>query len=137
MNQAARRRSGLHRAFVATVFVLGLAALVDALYTLQAAAVPVLVGRPRRAQPAMHFVRRSPPSRSPASTAHVSFSETSLVPDRDRCSAARPPWSRVALDGLTFSLRQELLRKRERQYRHAAFDLAEPALSMWAASTAY
>ncbi len=42
MTQAARRRSGLHRAFVATVFVLGLAALADALYTLHLSPVPYL-----------------------------------------------------------------------------------------------
>ena len=136
MNAAARRRSGLHRAFVATVFVLGLAALADALYALPAAAVPYWWIGLAVISPAMHFLTKVCPVKVGGHKAYVSFSEA--VPFLIVLVFGwAPAVVTLALDGLTFSLKQELLRKRDRQYRHAAFGLGEPALSMWAASTTY
>ena len=50
---------------------------------------------------------------------------------------AAPAVVTLAVDGLIFSLRQELKRKRDSDFHYAAFDFAEPALSMWVASEAY
>ena len=136
MNTAASRRSGLQMAFVATVFVAGLAALVHALYTLHAAAVPYWWVGLALISPAMHFFRKVSPVRVGGHKAYVSFSEAAPFLIVIVFGWA-PAVITLALDGLTFSLKQELLRKRERQYRHAAFGLGEPALSMWAASTTY
>ena len=136
MNTTARRRSGLHRAFVATVFVLGLAALAQALYTLPAAVVPYWWIGLAVISPAMHFLTKVSPVKVGGHKAYVSFSEA--VPFLIVLVFGwAPAVVTLALDGLTFSLKQELLRKRARQYRHAAFGLGEPALSMWAASTTY
>lgn len=136
MNSAASRRSGLQMAFVATVFVFGLAALLNALYALHAAAVPYWWVGLAVISPAMHFFRKVSPVKVGGHKAYVSFSEAAPFLIVIVFGWA-PAVITLALDGLTFSLKQELLRKRERQYRHAAFGLGEPALSMWAASTTY
>jgi putative nucleotidyltransferase with HDIG domain len=86
--------------------------------------------------PAMHFFRKVSPVKVGGHKAYVSFSEAAPFLIVIVFGWA-PAVITLALDGLTFSLKQELLRKRERQYRHAAFGLGEPALSMWAASTTY
>jgi len=131
--QASRRRSGLHRAFVATVFVLGLAALADALYTLHLSPVPYLWVGLALLTIASDSIRAI---KIPGLTAHVSPSEIFLFLIVLLFGGA-PAVVTVAVGGLTFSLRQELLEKRHRQYSHAAFDLAEPAISIWTASAAY
>ncbi len=130
MSQDARRRSGLHKAYVATVFVLGLAALVDALYTLQISRVPLLwIGLAL-----LTIVSDSVTSiKIPGLTAHVSPSEIFLFLIVLLFGGA-PAVATVALGGLAFSLKQELSEERREKYDHAAFNLAEPALSMWIAS---
>jgi HD-GYP domain-containing protein (c-di-GMP phosphodiesterase class II) len=118
---------------VATVFVLGLAALVDALYTLQLAHVPYVWVALALLTIGSDSVKAI---KIPGLTAHLSPSEIFLFLIVLLFGGA-PAVVTLAMGGLTFSLRQELLRKRHRQYHHAAFDLAEPALSIWAASKVY
>jgi len=118
---------------VATVFVLGLAALADALYTLHLSPVPYLWAGLALLTIASDSVRSI---KIPGLTAHVSPSEIFLFLIVLLFGGA-PAVVTVAVGGLTFSLRQELLEKRNRQYSHAAFDLAEPAISIWTASAAY
>jgi len=133
VNEAARCRSGLHRAYVATVFVLGLAALVDALYTLHLTRVPYFWIGLALLTIASDSVKAI---KIPGLTAHLSPSEIFLFLIVLLFGGA-PAVVTLAMGGLTFSLRQELLKKRNRQYHHAAFDLAEPALSIWAATKVY
>jgi putative nucleotidyltransferase with HDIG domain len=118
---------------VATVFVLGLAALADALYTLHLSPVPYLWVGLALLTIASDSVRSI---KIPGLTAHVSPSEIFLFLIVLLFGGA-PAVVTVAVGGLSFSLRQELLEKRHRQYSHAAFDLAEPAISIWTASAAY
>jgi hypothetical protein len=133
VTQATRDRSGLHQAYVAAVFALGLAALVDALYTLQISPVPYLwigLALLTIASDSVTAIK------IPGLTAHVSPSEIFLFLIVLLFGGA-PAVVTMAVGGLTFSLKQELLKKREKKYDHAAFDLAEPALSIWVASKVY
>jgi putative nucleotidyltransferase with HDIG domain len=127
VTKAAPRHSGSHQAFVATVFVLGLAALWDAVSSLHAttthyhwvslAALTLLSGA---------FTIKVP-----SLSAALSISETFLFFTVLYFGSA-PAVIIVALDGLSISL----IRRRS-EFRHAAFNLAEPTLSMWVASKAY
>jgi hypothetical protein len=135
VNQPARLRSGLHRAFVATVFVLGVAAIVDALFTLHRSPAPYLwlvLALLTIASDAVKSFKISGP------TAHVSPSEIFLFLIVLLFGGA-PAVVTLAVGGLTFALRRERIHKGRRDYRYhyAAFNLAEPALSAWAASKAY
>jgi len=124
---ALRPRAGLHRAYVATVFVLGLAALVDALFTMQMTEVDYRwVGLAILTLASGVFTIKVP-----ALNAALSISETFLFITVLMFGSA-PAVIIVALDGLTISLI-----RRRREYRHAAFNLAEPTLSMWVASKVY
>jgi putative nucleotidyltransferase with HDIG domain len=112
---------------VATVFVHGLAALVDALFTLNATAVPWRwLGLAALTLASGVFTIKVP-----ALNAALSISETFLFITVLMFGGA-PAVITVALDGLTISLI-----RRRRDFRHAAFNLAEPTLSMWVASKAY
>ena len=127
MTEAPRRRSGLHRAYVATVFVLGLAALVNALHTLQVAGPPYhWVGLALVTLATGIFTIKVP-----ALNAVLSISETFVFITLLMFGSA-PAVVIVALDGLTISLI-----RRRRDVRHAAFNFAEPTLSVWVASRVY
>jgi HD-GYP domain-containing protein (c-di-GMP phosphodiesterase class II)/putative methionine-R-sulfoxide reductase with GAF domain len=118
---------------VAIVFVLGLAALVDALYTLQVSRLPyvwICLALLTIASDSVTAIK------IPGLTAHVSPSEIFLFLIVLLFGGA-PAVVTMAVGGLAFSLKQELLKKREKNYEHAAFDLAEPALSMWVAWRVY
>ena len=136
MNEAARRRSGLHRAYVAAVFVVGVAAVIHALFALHRSPVPFLwVG--------LAILAITSDSlrafKIPGLTAHVSPSEIFLFVIVLLFGSA-PAVVTLAVGGLTFSLRRERIRKDKPgrfQYQYAAFDLAEPALSISVAPHVY
>jgi len=148
---APRPRSGLHRAYVATVFVLGLAALVDALYTLHVTRVPYqwiglgllaifsnFVSKVR--VPGLTALSLSP-VKVQGRTAHMSPSETLLFLIVLLFGGA-PAIATLALDGLTFSFKQEWKGKRKdksptERLQQAAFGLGEPILSVWVAAAVY
>ncbi|MFO7694699.1 MAG: HD domain-containing phosphohydrolase [Vicinamibacterales bacterium] len=132
MNQAPRRRSGLHKAYVATVFVLGLAALVDALYVLNRQPVSyywIALG-------AMAVASQFWTIRVPGIKAHLSASEVLLFMVVVLFGSA-PAVVTIAVDGLLFAFSREWVQIRKKQYLQAAFGLGEPVLSMWAASHVY
>ena len=135
MNQGRRRRPGLLKAYVAVVFVLGLFAFAGAMRSLMQADLPyqwiILAVLAVGAQ----FTKLSS-VKVPGVSAHLSVSEI-LVFMIVLMYGAAPAVVTVAVDGLIFSLRQELRRKRDSDFHYAAFDFAEPALSIWAASHAY
>lgn len=136
MKVARHPRSGLHRAFVASVFVLGLAALVEALFALHRSPVPYLWVSLALLTIASDSVKAF---KIPGLTAHVSPSEIFLFVIVLLFGSA-PAVVTLAVGGLTFSLRRERMwKERPRQYRYhyAAFDLAEPALSIWVAAKVY
>ena len=127
MTPAPRPRSGLHSAYVATVFVAGLAALVDALYTMQVTEVSdQWIGLAMLTLASGLFTIKVP-----ALNAALSVSETFLFMTVLMFGGG-PAVIIVALDGLTISLI-----RRRREVRHAAFNFAEPTLSMWVASKVY
>jgi putative two-component system response regulator len=136
VNQAARRRSGLLRAYVATVFVIGLAAIVEALFSLHRSPVPPLwIGLALLAITSDSLRA----FKIPGLTAHVSPSEIFLFVIVLLFGSA-PAVVTLAVGGLTFSLRRERTRKDRPsrfQYQYAAFDLAEPALSISVAAHVY
>ena len=136
MNQAARRRSGLLRAYVATVFVIGLAAIIEALFSLHQSPVPYLWVILALLAIASDSLRAF---KIPGLTAHVSPSEIFLFVIVLLFGSA-PAVITLAVGGLTFSLRRERIRKDKPgryQYQYAAFDLAEPALSISVAAHVY
>jgi putative nucleotidyltransferase with HDIG domain len=136
VNQAARRRSSLLRAYVATVFVIGLAAIVEALFSLHRSPVPPLwIGLALLAITSDSLRA----FKIPGLTAHVSPSEIFLFVIVLLFGSA-PAVVTLAVGGLTFSLRRERTRKDKPsrfQYQYAAFDLAEPALSISVAAHVY
>ena len=132
MNHAARRRSGLHKAYVATVFVLGLAALVDALYSLNRQPVSYYWTALAALAVASQFWR----IRVPGIKAHLSTSEILLFMIVVLFGSA-PAVATIAVDGLLFAFSREWVKVRKKQYLQAAFGLGEPVLSMWAASHVY
>ena len=127
MNQVSRRRSGLHHAYVALVLVLGVAALVQSLHSLAVTPPPsAWIGLGLITVAAGAFTIKMP-----SLNAALSISETFLFITVLFFGPA-PAVVVVALDGLTVSLLH-----RRRELRHAAFNLSEPALSMWVASAAF
>ena len=127
MTEAPLRRSGLHQAYVVCVFVLGLAALIDSLYGLWATGADYRwIGLAILTLLAGVFTIKVP-----ALNASLSISETFLFFIVLFFGSA-PAVVVVGLDGLSISL----IRRRS-QFRHAAFNLAEPMLSMWVASKVY
>ena len=127
MTEAPLRRSGLHQAYVVCVFVLGLAALIDSLYGLWATGADYRwIGLAILTLLAGVFTIKVP-----ALNASLSISETFLFFIVLFFGSA-PAVVVVGLDGLSISL----IRRRS-QFRHAAFNLAEPTLSMWVASKVY
>ena len=135
MNQRLLGRSGLLRAYVAAVFIAGLVAFTGALQPLIHGRLPYQWLILAALAVASQFLRLSS-IKVPGVTAHLSVSETLLFMTVLMYGEA-PAVVTVALDGLVFSLRQELRRKRHSDFDYAAFDFAEPALSMWVASKAY
>ncbi|MCX6549683.1 MAG: hypothetical protein NTY02_01530, partial [Acidobacteria bacterium] len=127
MNRLPGWRSGLHQAYVALVFGLGAAALIDALMTLQAGPVPLqLIGLALLTIGSGVFAVKVP-----SLSATLSISETFLFIIVLFFGSA-PAVVTVALDGLLISYI-----RRRRAFRHVAFNLGEPALSMWVASRIY
>ena len=135
MNAPHRRRSGVLTMYVAAVFVVGLLAVADAMRSLvQAEPNPgwiILAALAIGAQ----FTKLSS-TKVPGISAHLSVSEI-LVFLTVMMYGPDPAVVTVAADGLIFSLRQELKRKRDSDFHYAAFDFAEPAFSIWAASHAF
>jgi putative nucleotidyltransferase with HDIG domain len=72
----------------------------------------------------------------PGVTAHLSVSEILLFMMVLMYGVA-PAVVTLAVDGLMFSLKQEFRGKRHSNFDYAAFDFAEPALSMWVAAHVY
>ncbi len=146
MTPAAGCGSGVNRAFVAAVFVLGVAALGDALCSLHRAPVSYLwiilavltIGSDALAAKYEKYLT------IPGLVAHVSPSEIFLFLLILLFGGA-PAVATVALGGLAFRLARERQRDRsspwhadkEKALAHAAFNLAEPALSVWVASRCY
>ena len=129
MSQPARRRSGLHRAFVATVFALGLAALVDALFTLSRQPVSYYW----IALAALAVASQLWKIKVPGVKAHLSASEIVLFMIVLLFGTA-PAIVTIAVDGLWFAFTRERGQLRKSSYQQAAFGLGEPVLSMWVAS---
>jgi hypothetical protein len=132
VSHAARRRSGLHRAYVATVFALGLAALVDAVYVLNRQPVSYYWIALAGLAVASQFWR----IRVPGIKAHLSASEILLFMIVVLFGGA-PAVVTIAVDGLLFAFSREWVKVRKQQYLQAAFGLGEPVLSMWVASHVY
>ncbi len=127
MTVPARWQQRAHRWLVGTVFVFGVAALADAVYTLGAKLTDpwwILFG-------VLTLVTGAFAVKVPALNATLSISETFLFALTIMFGPA-PAVATVALDGLTLSL----LRRR-RNPRQVAFNVAEPAISMWVAAQAY
>jgi putative nucleotidyltransferase with HDIG domain len=135
MTQGRPRRSGLLRAYIAAVFVLGLAAFVDAMQTLVYARLPYQWIVLALLVVLSQFSKLSS-IKVPGVTAHLSVSEILLFM-MVLMYGAEPAVVTLAVDGLMFSLKQEMRRKRHSNFDYAAFDFAEPALSMWAAAHVY
>jgi len=130
----ASHRSGLHRAFVAAVFVLGLAALGDSLLSLHRSPVSCLWLGLAVLTIASDYAGAF---KIPGLTAHVSFSEIFLFLMVLLIGGA-PAVSTVATSGLVIAFRQEHRQQRKgHNFKKAAFDLSEPALSMWVAAHVY
>ena len=135
MSEDRPRRSGLLRAYIAAVFVLGLVAFIDAMQTLVAARLPYLWAILAALAVLSQFSKLSS-IKVPGVTAHLSVSEILLFMMVLMYGVA-PAVVTLALDGLMFSLKQELKGKRHSNFDYAAFDFAEPALSMWVAAQVY
>jgi putative nucleotidyltransferase with HDIG domain len=127
VTQAESRRFGIHQAYVACVFVLGMAALVDSLGALRVSATDYRW----IALAVLTLLSGFFTIKVPALNAALSISETFLF-FMVLYFGTAPAVVVVALDGLTISL----IRRRT-QFRHAAFNLAEPTLTMWTASKVY
>jgi len=127
-----RRRPGLLKAYVAAVFALGLLAFTDALQSLSLDGLPYPWVILAMLAVGSQFTKLSS-IKVPGISAHLSVSEILLFMIVLMYGAA-PAIVTVAVDGLIFSLRQELKRKRASDFHYAAFDFAEPSLSMWVAS---
>jgi putative nucleotidyltransferase with HDIG domain len=135
VSQDRPRRSGLLRAYVAAVFVLGLVAFADALWTVIEARLPyqwIILG----ALAVVSQFSRLSSIKVPGVTAHLSVSEI-LIFMMALMYGGAPAVVTLAVDGLMFSLKQELRGKRHSNFDYAAFDFSEPALSMWVAAQAY
>jgi len=136
VSPATRRRSRLLGVYVATVFVVGVVVIIEALFSLHRSPVPYLwVGLALLAI-ASDSVRAF---KIPGLMAHVSPSEIFLFSIVLLFGSA-PAVVTMAVGGLTFSLRRERIRQREpgrRQYHYAAIDLAEPAVSISVAAKVY
>jgi putative nucleotidyltransferase with HDIG domain len=128
-------RSGLLRPYVAAVFVLGLLAVADALQLLAETRLPDRWIVLALLVVASQFSKLSS-IKVPGVTAHLSVSEALLFMIVVMYGAA-PAVVTLAIDGLLFSLKQEIRRKRHSNFDYAAFDFAEPALSMWVAAKVY
>jgi putative nucleotidyltransferase with HDIG domain len=131
VNEAARRRSGLHQAYVATVFAMGALALANSLHTLGTSAIPLPMYANYAGLALLVFASGLLAVKVPSLSATLSISETFLFISvlyfgPDAAVAI------VALDGLAVSL----LRRR-RAVRQVAFNFAEPTLSMWVAAHVY
>jgi putative nucleotidyltransferase with HDIG domain len=135
MNQGRPRRSGLLQAYIATVFVLGLVAFVDAMLAVAEARLPYQWTILAALAVLSQFSRLSS-LKVPGVTAHLSVSEILLFMLVLMYGWA-PAVVTLGVDGLTFSLKQELRRKRNSNFDYLAFDFAEPALSMWVAAQVY
>lgn len=122
-----RSRQRVHRWFVAIVFVLGAAAIADALRDLNAAPAAYQWGL----LAILTLASGAFAVKVPALNATLSISETFIFALVLLFGGA-PAVVTVAIDGLTVSLI-----RRHRQLRHVAFNLAEPAVSMWVASKVY
>jgi hypothetical protein len=112
---------------VAVIFALGVAALVDAVYTVASSPMPtqwVLLA-------ALVLVGSSFAVKVPALNATLSISETFLFALILMFGSA-PAVLTVAIDGIVISIV-----RRHRKARHIAFNVAEPALSVWVAAKAY
>jgi putative nucleotidyltransferase with HDIG domain len=128
-----RWRSGLHQAYVALVFGLGVMALLDSVWALQRqdlashpAQLAQLVGLALLTIFSGIFAVKVP-----SLSATLSISETFLF-IMVLFFGSAPSVVTVAVDGLMVSLV-----RRRRALRHVAFNLGEPALSMWIASRVY
>lgn len=128
MTPAGRGPSAVHRAFVALVFVTGTLALGDALLTL--AAGPS-VGWWWTGLAALTIASGLFAVKVPSVSATLSISEIFLF-SLVMLYGTAPAVVTVALDGLLVSLI-----RRHRDSRQAAFNMAEPALSMWIAASIY
>lgn len=128
MTPGTRRLSAAHRAFVALVFLTGSLALGHALLTLVSepstdwswtvlAVLTIASG---------FFAVKVPTVNATLSISEVFLFSLVLL------YGGAPAVVTVAVDGLIVSLV-----RRHRQSRHAAFNMAEPALSMWVAAAAY
>jgi putative nucleotidyltransferase with HDIG domain len=120
-------RSRGHRWFVAVVFVCGMAALVDALRSLAVYPIPphwILFG-------VLTLVTGAFPVKVPSLNATLSISETFLFA-LVMLFGGGPAVVTLAVDGLVISLV-----RRRRTLSHIAFNLAEPAVSMWVAARVY
>lgn len=127
MTMTARWRRRVHYCFVTLVVVLGSAALVDAVWTLNTAPITnqwVLLA-------ALALVGGAFAVKVPALNATLSISEAFLFALVLLFGPA-PAVIAVAIDGLVVSL----IRQR-RHVRHVLFNFAEPALSIWLAAKVY
>ena len=136
MSPATRRRSGLLGVYVATVFVVGILVIIEALFSLHRSPVPYLwVGLALLAITS-DSVRAF---KIPGLMAHVSPSEIFLFSIVLLFGSA-PAVVTMAVGGLTFSLRRERVRQHTPgrfPYQYAAIDLAEPAVSISVAAQVY
>jgi putative nucleotidyltransferase with HDIG domain len=122
-------------AYVAIIFALGLLAVAHALHSVaQTGPAPawfvlaaLVVGSQFTTLSALKF---------PGISAHLSVSEILVFMTVLICGPAAAVVT-VAVEGLVFSLRQELGRKRNSDFYYAAFDFAEPAVSIWVAAHAF
>ena len=131
MNPVSSRRPGLHQAFVAIVFAIGVLALLDALHTMQASAVPLGVYLNYLGLGVLVVASGLLAVKVPALSASLSISETFLFILVIYFGPA-PAVAIVAIDGLMVSLFRG-----HKAIKHVAFNAAEPALSTWVAAHAY
>lgn len=135
MNEGRGRRSGLLRAYIVAVFVLGLVAFVGAMRAVVDAQLPYQWAILAAIAVLSQFSKLSS-IKVPGVTAHLSVSEILLFMLVLMYGWA-PAVVTLGVDGLVFSLKQELKRKRNSNFDYLAFDFAEPALSMWVAAQVY
>lgn len=134
MTLTASHRSGVHRAFVAAVFVLGLAALGDSLLSLHRSPVSYLWLGLAVLTIASDYAGAF---EIPGLKSHVSFTEIFLFLLVLLFGGA-PAVATVSISGLVIALRQGCRgKRREDRGKKAAFDMGEPALSMWVAAHVY
>lgn len=131
MNLSPGGRPWLHQAFVAIVFVMGMVALIDALRTMQASAIPLELYAKYAGLGLLVVASGLFSVKVPALSASLSISETFLFIVVLYFGPA-PAVVTVAIDGLMVSLI-----RRRKAIRHVAFNVAEPALSMWVAASVF